>query len=346
MSNYKIIGGEFEIMNPHNTQITPPHTHISDYSVYTYSSGRAALYNICKAEGLKGRKVFIPDYLCASIPLTVQKAGMSYEYYNLDDNLTPNMDDCETKVDKDGVILIINYFGCIDTYNVIKSVKSILPDVVIILDNVQCPFNILQPTAADYCFTSFRKAYPVTDGAYVVTKDSSLHQPTVRSKFAQYKLAASLLKENRDKGYFEDDIYLSLFQQGEDLIDGDLDTDMSDHAKMSMLELEVYRVKVLRQRNASVLLEGLESLGIKTLIPIREGITPLFIPVSIPNRDKIRKKLFEKNIFCPVHWPLEIDEQKQGKGLEISKSELSLIMDQRYTVSDMKLILDTIKENL
>jgi len=340
MSNYKIIGGEFEIMNPHDVQITPPH--ISDYSVYTYSSGRAALYNICKAKGVKGRKVFIPDYLCSSIPLTIQKAGMPYDYYSLDDNLTPNI----TKVDSDGVILVINYFGCIDTCNVIKHIKSILPDAAVILDNVQCPFNILRPTEADYSFTSFRKAYPVTDGAYVVTKDSSLHQPTIKSKFAQYKMAASLLKENRDKGYYEDDIYLSLFKQGEELIDGDFDTDMSEHAKMTIQELEVSRVKVLRQRNASVLLEGLNSFGIKTLIPIKKDITPLFIPVSIPNRDKIRNKLFEKNIFCPVHWPLEIDEQKQGKGLELSKTELSLIMDQRYTVSDMKMILDTIKENL
>lgn len=344
MSNYKIIGGEFEIINSHNTQITPPH--ISNYSVYTYSSGRAALYNICKAQGVKGRKIFIPDYLCASIPLTLQKAEMSYEYYSLNDHLTPNMEDCKTKVDKNGVILIINYFGCVDTVGVINKVKSILPNVVIILDNVQCPFDILQPTAADYCFTSFRKAYPVTDGAYVVTKDKSLQQPILRSKFAQYKLAASLLKENRDKDYYEDDIYLSLFQQGENLIDGDLDADMSEHAKMTMHELDVYRVKVLRQRNAAVLLEGLNTLGIKTLLPIKDGMTPLFIPVSIPNRDKIRKKLFEKNIFCPVHWPLEIEEQKQGKGLELSKTELSLIMDQRYTVSDMKLILDIIKENL
>lgn len=256
------------------------------------------------------------------------------------------MDDVKCKIGKDDAILIINYFGCIDTCNVIKKIKGILPNAIVILDNVQSPFDILSPTEADYCFTSFRKAYPVTDGAYVVTKDRSLPQPTSRSKFAQYKLAASLLKENRDKDYYEDAIYLSLFQHGEELIDNDLDTDMSEHAKRTLQELEVYKVKVLRQRNASIILEGLATLGLKTLLPVREGITPLFIPISIPNRDLIRKKLFEKNIFCPIHWPIEIDEQKLEMGFQLSKSELSIIIDQRYTVSDMKLILDTIKENL
>ncbi len=344
MSNYKIIGGEFEIMNPHNTQITPPH--LADYSIYTYSSGRAALYNICKAKGVNNKRIFIPDYLCASIPQTIRKASITYEYYRLDDGLIPNMDDVKCKIGKDDAILIINYFGCIDTCNVIKKIKGILPNAIVILDNVQSPFDILSPTEADYCFTSFRKAYPVTDGAYVVTKDRSLPQPTSRSKFAQYKLAASLLKENRDKDYYEDAIYLSLFQYGEELIDNDLDTDMSEHAKRTLQELEVYRMKVLRQRNASIILEGLATLGLKTLLPVREGITPLFIPISIPNRDLIRKKLFEKNIFCPIHWPIEIDEQKLEMGFQLSKSELSIIIDQRYTVSDMKLILDTIKENL
>lgn len=56
--------------------------------------------------------------------------------------------------------------------------------------------------------------------------------------------------------------------------------------------------------------------------------------------------MFDKNIFCPVHWPIEIDEDRQKTGAKLSKTELSLIIDHRYSVNDMNLILKTIKENL
>lgn len=344
MSNYKIIGGEFEIVEPRNNQITPPY--LENHCIYTYSSGRAALYNICISPTIRGKKILVPDYLCSSIPQVIQMTGNDYEYYSLDEFLEPNFTDCGSKVSDDTALLVINYFGCIDTAKVIRQIKNLFPNQVIILDNVQSPFSILNTSNANYSFTSFRKAYPVTDGAYVVTKDTELSQPSRRSKFSQYKLAASLLKENRDKDYYEDDIYLSLFHQGEDIINNDLDADMSNHAKAVLNELDVYRIELLRQRNAACILKGLKDMGLKPLIPINEEVTPLFVPIALVNRDNVRKKMFEKNIFCPVHWPIEIDEDRQKTGAKLSKTELSLIIDHRYSVNDMNLILGTIKENI
>lgn len=345
MSSYNIIGGEFEIADSQCVRNTPPHPVFGDKIVYSYSSGRAALYNICKALQGKISKVLLPDYLCYSIPATIEKSGIAYEYYTLNSDLEPDVDSVGSLFEDVGTaVLVIDYFGCVDTSKVISSIKNTCPSAVIILDDVQSPFTIGEPSEADYLFTSFRKAYPVSDGAYVVTSDNSLSQPTVRSKFAQYKLAGELLKKFRDEDYYEDNVYLSLLSTGEELIDNDLDTDMCDHAKKVMSILDVGRIKTLRRRNVEVILDGLRSLSIKTLLDIPDGRTPLFVPITLHNRDEVRRDMFGQNIFCPVHWPIEKDGDRLVKGTELSRTELSLIIDQRYSMTDMHRILDILEK--
>ena len=50
--------------------------------------------------------------------------------------------------------------------------------------------------------------------------------------------------------------------------------------------------------------------------------------------------MFQSEVFCPVHWPL--DELKLKKGEEMAQHELSLIVDQRYTLGNMELIIKLI----
>ena len=54
--------------------------------------------------------------------------------------------------------------------------------------------------------------------------------------------------------------------------------------------------------------------------------------------------MFQQQIFCPVHWPLEgMDVQK---GVEMAEHEMSIIIDQRYTNKDMCFILTTLEKAL
>ena len=66
---------------------------------------------------------------------------------------------------------------------------------------------------------------------------------------------------------------------------------------------------------------------------------PLFVPVLLENRDKVRKHLTENKIYCPVHWP-----KPEGADSNIYDMELSLICDQRYGVNDMERIVSVLSE--
>ena len=46
--------------------------------------------------------------------------------------------------------------------------------------------------------------------------------------------------------------------------------------------------------------------------------------------------MFQKEIFCPVHWPLEGLNLQRGKIM--AEQELSLIIDQRYGQGDIDLL--------
>ena len=96
-------------------------------------------------------------------------------------------------------------------------------------------------------------------------------------------------------------------------------------------------MKVRRLSNARYLIDELAKKGICPILPLLEDHVPLFIPAYLENRDEVRKRMFQNEVFCPVHWPL--DGRPLKRGAVMAKHELSLIIDQRYSVKDMNQII-------
>lgn len=336
-----MIGGEFpiavtDIQNAENRHAVSP-------DVYTYSSGRAALYQILKylkAE-LDISRILLPDYLCSSVLVPVNKLGLDYQFYPIDEALELEPTKFQELYKEDIAILLINYFGLKDLSSQVNFIRSVDEHAIIIEDDVQAYYEFIKPLGdVDFKFTSLRKTFAVPDGGLVKTK---YNLPKVESPnmFGQYKAAAAMLKSMRE-GNFNDNIYLEMFEKGESLIDNELECGMSLIAKKLFSYVDEERVKVRRLNNARYLLEELKKIGIKPIIPLRDSHVPLFIPTILEKRDAIRKAMFQKMVFCPVHWPLGGMTLKRGKIME--KTELSLIIDQRYSVKDMSIIVSIVKE--
>lgn len=345
MAGNKIIGGEFEIeMQKHFQQ-----RNVLPEDIITYSSGRSAFYNILlylkEKKGIKS--ILLPDYLCESIYQTAEKVHIGIEFYTLDEMLNPDRKDITFKYDDNKAVLLINYFGLIDSKSMIEHLRDIHKEMIIILDNVQAPYAMLIDTDADFMFSSFRKAFPVVDGSWVISKSISLQQHKRTNDFAQYKIAASYLKAIRGKHFYHDEIYLDLYNKGEMMIDDDYLTDMSQLSKDILADMQWNRIAILRKRNVEFVLKGLKKIGISPVIPVEKQNIPLFIPIRIENRDYVRKAMFTNNIFLPVHWPVEENHKhKLKRGTEMAAHELSIIIDQRYSINDMKKILYILESNI
>ena len=99
-----------------------------------------------------------------------------------------------------------------------------------------------------------------------------------------------------------------------------------------------------RRENAKYLYEHLK--GVRFMGEFTDKAVPLFVPVffeTSEQRNAIRKKLIEAQIYCPIHWPKPAQIPTDFAVNRIYDTELSLICDQRYDINDMKRIIETIQ---
>lgn len=332
-----MIGGEFpiavaDILNAGSCRKDDP-------VVFKYASGRAALYQILKY--LKSKigfgRVLLPDYLCGSMLLPVKALELEYGFYPIDEVLELEEQTFTALYKPNTIVLVINYYGLKDLTKQVSFIRSLDKDAIIIEDDVQAYFEFKKPLGdVDFKFTSLRKTFAVPDGGLVKTKHQ-LPVIEIPNTFGQYKAAGALLKSFRE-GNFTDQIYLELFEKGESIVDRELECGMSQIAEKLFGSLDEERVKVRRLNNAQYLIEQLEKIGIEPMLPLIDGHVPLFVPIILQNRNEVRKRLFQHEVYCPVHWPLE--GMPIGRGSDMADHELSLIVDQRYSIRDMNEIIN------
>ena len=341
MQNNHIIGGEFDV-DIQGFRHTKSNNGVLE-GVYKYSSGRSALYYILldvqKRYGIT--TVYFPDYLCSSVVMAAQKCQMKVVFYNLNDQLEIDAERFPMESESKFAVLLINYFGLKNLEQQIAFVRSLSKNTIIIEDDVQAFYEFQKKELmADYKFTSLRKTFACPDGGLVKTHNE-LAVVAAGNKFHQYKFAGSILKSLRKPEYYDDDVYLHLFEKGESHIDDEIVMGMSQMSQEIIVKNNFECIAYIRRRNAKQILEGLKSLGVRTVVPVPEEKTPLFIPIWLDDRNKVRKQMFQQQIFCPVHWPLE--GMNVQKGVEMAEHEMSIIIDQRYTNKDMDFILNILE---
>lgn len=309
-----------------------------------YASGRTALYAILNAvadaQGEYGG-VLVPDYICVSVTRTIRDAGHDFSFYQIGHDFSPVMESLRAGLQKEKIVLLVNYFGLVDLEKAVSSIREESGGAVVIIDDVQNYYGFGQACDFDYAFTSFRKWFPVPDGAEVVTRNRQLGEGLGdiggRNEFAQYKFAGNVLKNFRQK--VGSSVYLDLIEKGERVLDGGYRCECSGYSfgMMEVLDREDYAGK--RKRNAEVLHKGLDRIGITNIY--RGDAVPLFVPALLENRTEVRERLAAHNIFCPVHWPWESGELQGCSPLY--DMERSLVCDQRYDEGDMELILEILE---
>lgn len=336
----RVIGGEYEL-----TSIPDKATQVREY--HMYSSGRAALYQILMSIKLTTFKVWLPDWLCESMIDAVRKTGIDYGFYCLGNDLRMDVENfvkINRPVNENDAIILVNYFGLVDVELTINQLRECGVRSVIIEDDVQALLSFLDDKtyAADFHFTSLRKSIAAPDGGLVRTL-KRMPLAIQNNTFAPMKLKGALLKSDTTEGG-SDEIYLKCFEEGEELIEENYDSVMSTASQNIFGNTDLEEVAACRKRNAQFLVAKLQELGINPIIPINNNCVPLFVPIALNNRDDLRRILRQNAIFCPVHWPLRDDMKNLVKGSFMAENELSLVIDQRYSIEDMQCIIDVIKK--
>lgn len=333
------VGGEFEIDPNSLKEVT---NKINEQNFIFYASGRIALLAILKFHGLKERVniIHLPFYICDSVVDICIKAGYYTKFYELNENFQFCIEYLENIKERE-LLLTVNYFGLVDDNNIISEIKKHKPEIVIICDQVQS-FWTFDKTEADYSFTSLRKHFAVPDGAFVYAKSISIimQNELQENFFYKNKLIGSLLKYYKG----DDDVYLHFFLKGESELN-----ELKDISKASEISSHLYynlnfeQIRSRRQENYNLVQNFCEDNNIQILLPYNKDAVPMNVPILVDNRDKIRRTLYKSNIYLPVHWPIFSHNKDSKFCRKMADKELSLVMDQRYSLPEIMYELNLLK---
>ena len=304
-------------------------------------SGRTALKfiidDICRKRPFQ--KVLLPSYCCESMIEPFIRTGVKVEFYQVYQNFV----DYPYDNDADAVLLI-DFFGYVNPQNAeIASCERQKGKVIIYDATHKIDGNRALADCIDYSFCSYRKWFycnfsKAVKYCGVFHKNGGFKR---NEAYVKIRDTAASEKEKYIAGLIEEkEHFLSGFSCAEQLLDDDYDGYAGDPV---LFDIEHMISK--RRANAECLIEKLKKIPEVQVWRerLQQEDTPLFVPILV-NKDiryDLRKHLSNHSIYCPIHWPLS---QYHNKSDDLYDSELSLICDQRYDLSDMEQIVSTIKK--
>lgn len=322
-------------------------------------SGRTAidliLQDILKKRPI--RSVLMPAWCCDSMLAPFLDRNIAVEFYDISlgaRNATkchemsmkysfPEMD----LADGTDILYLTNYFGYENTLP-LEKVKRYKEQGSIILYDRTHSFLMDDEEyceVADYSFASIRKWMRVVAGAIVNgINDCQLKQcPYLTPKETAMRMKKAFIEGDTS---IDKQTFLNLYSEfGHHLAEDYQNYEMDDlsYALYKLEDLSAMRRK--RRENAQYLHENLK--GVKFIGELTENVVPLFVPVffeTTEQRNAVRKKLIEAQIYCPIHWPKPALIPSDFEANKVYDTELSLICDQRYSLVDMQRIIETINE--
>lgn len=296
-----------------------------EYGVLSVNCGRTAFY--CALLDAKPEKIYLPHFNCKMSLDPILDLGIDYEFYYLDDDLTPK-DICPKENE---MVMWINYYGNASSEQIQKVVHQYFN---LLIDNCHAFFN--KPIPGVYNAYSCRKFFGVNDGAYLIKnklKDIDLPDET------SYENAIHLLKSldcSTNAAYAENLANETRLEHNY--------RSMSKLTHRILQSIDYDRVYTIRRRNwetIHAILGGINDFPLN--LDVKQCMCYPFLKVD----DNLRKKLIENKIYVPSWWA-HVPEQTGYSELEtkLSKYVFVLPIDQRYTEDDMIYLGNFVKKAL
>lgn len=316
------------------------------------TSGRGALSLLLDHVKPRFKSVLLPSYICDSVILPFELAGYELTYYDVDEYLKP-IDIDMIKISNVGIFLHMGYFG-FSTNEILSDLISILKSesVIAIEDVTHTLFSQRNnPIESDFIIGSIRKWFGIPSGGFLAS-DKTMNFELIDANVDLINTRRSSLNQKFEYMISGNEsiksAYLSGINRAEQILDEDVKAYKIDQQSETIIKNFDYKqLQSSRKRNYEFLLKHLSDVdGIEVIFSdLGNDVTPIFFPIYVKsNRDELRRKLIENEIYCPIHWP--IPKQVNGNLNIITKniyeSILSLPCDQRYQIEDMHRIINEI----
>lgn len=351
----KEVGSEFWIENSSYECMKDTPEWISQYGeIVLTSSGRGAISLLLEEVEPVFKTVLLPAYTCESVILPFITQGYTCYFYDINEDLSPNIESIEMH-QKIGIFLHMGYFGFQTNIDLLDVIKQLKHDMTIIVEDVTHTLfsNYKRFEENDYYLASIRKWMGLPSGGFLACSKKNIKStPYYNCYFADMRREALLTKAQYISG--EDDKlkpqYLELFNKAESFLNEDLQPYYIDDLSRKILASIVLDEFIdSRRKNFEILRIGLKDVSFINPIfkDLPDSVCPLFYPIYInEKRNDIRQKLIEKNVYCPIHWPVpkQVNIYNFENSTKIYNRCLSIPCDQRYGKEDMQRVISELKE--
>ena len=314
---------------------------LSTEGMYFFNGGRACLTVIANAlRENQVNHILLPSYLCPSILDVLDQCELTYDFYQVNEDFSIDLEDLIARAEDCRAIYFINYFG----FQHSAKTKSLFLSLqqkkkFLIEDNAQSGF--VSDSIGDFVFNSMRK-FGAFDGGYMATRNKITYflnkypyrlnnrLPVIREY--RSRLSAYLFKRQGQRSDLD-----NLFHQAEEFYeqDGVVFGDPLEREKIEHQDWQA--IKAIRRDHYEYLLTLLTSIpGITPIYPtLQADNMPLGLPVYISNisRDRLNEALAEESISLSIHWDALLDDPRTNTNpitVKMAGNILTLPIDQ-YT---------------
>lgn len=315
-------------------------------------SGRTALDYIIKDITSKGiNNIYLPTYLCQSIITPFKRNAINIHFYDVHiENGVFISDLSSIKQVNDSALFICDYFFYDKVYcqELLNHAKN--HGMIVIHDITHSIFSDdLLVNNDDYYLASLRKWLAITDGAILGKREGSIKikNASLYKDFTNVKIQAMKRKKNyilSNKG--DKKTFTQLYKEAEHLLSENYENKAISCEALDIIEhTSIQGAIEKRKSNAKFVTDGLKGNGNIQVI-YKEGSCPIFLPVLFPEkeqRDKFQKYMIEKSIYLPIHWEMPDDVHINEKTRKIYDCIISFVVDQRYSIDDMRRIVQETK---
>lgn len=305
------------------------------------ASGRGALYLLLerlRAQGID--HVQLPAFLCESILSAVRATGIGYTFYSIDEALQP---DCEPR--RNAAVLAIDYFGWTDAASLV--LQAGMPEgAVLIEDATQALLSDWSPASpVRRVMFSVRKFAPTVLGGWC-SEELVAEAPPADLEAAAWRCVAARALRGAYLASADEPVeevverhYLEAFGELETVLDARCGGYALPRFFAGLVAGTDWKDVVEKRRhNWLTLHEALAGCVQPLFASLPRTVVPVGYVIRVRDRDRVRAALAGGRVFCASHWPLpsEVDPSRFPAAAELSRSCLTIPIDQRYGSSDME----------
>ena len=297
-----------------------------------YNKYNLLLFNTVKAaiplikDDLKSEDIFIPYYLCPNVIAEIKKNFKNTQFYNINNNLLPVLDNLDGKI-----IYLVNYFGIMD--KLLRKYVSVHKNTVFIIDNAHSFYfkPIIRQNV--YNLYSCKKFFGVPDGGYLIAskKIENPYKESYSNSISNYLIKS--FEEGTNSCYSEKkeiDEFINKNYSG-----------ISIFSKKLLSLIDYKKIKIIRKRNFKIYNNAFKNIN---KIKCENGSIPYLYPLNVGKN--IKQELINNKIYVPTLWNMESEKSNIEFELNLKDYTIFLPLDQRYDKNDILYIINKVKSIL